>query len=145
MNRAVTQGNHEFRIRGLLVDVLQSPLHIHRDRSGHDECVGMARRGGDVNAEPLDVVNRIGQGIHLHLTTVAGTGVHFANRQGLSERQSFLASLRRECVGRLRGLGILSRRNPSLQTLRISLPPDSTVPTSGTPSSMEPIFQEYLV
>jgi hypothetical protein len=57
MDGAVAEGDHQFRIRCLFVDVLQSPFHINRDRPGHDQRIGMSRRGGDVNAEPLDVIN----------------------------------------------------------------------------------------
>ena len=46
-----------------------------------DERIRMARRSRDVNAEPLNVVHGIRQRIHLHLAGIAGTGVHFANRQ----------------------------------------------------------------
>src|SRR6476620_12425681 len=56
IDRAVAKGNHELRMRCLFIDVLQRVLHIGRDRSSHDERIRMARRGGDVKAEPLEVV-----------------------------------------------------------------------------------------
>src|SRR5690349_3592526 len=117
VDRAIPEGNDDLRIRRLFVDILQCALHVDRDRSGHDQRVRMPWRRGNVNAEPLNVIDRISQGVHLHLAGVAGACVHFANRQGLSEWQRFLASLRREAFRRLRGLGMLSRHHSGLQTL----------------------------
>jgi hypothetical protein len=45
----------------------------------------MARRGDDMESEPLQVVKGVAQGVDLQLAAVAGTGVHLADRQAAPE------------------------------------------------------------
>ncbi len=77
----------------------------------------MTRRSRDVHAEPLDVIDGIGQRVHFHLAGVAGAGVHFANGQRPSERQGFVASLRCGGFDGLFGIRVLARHDPGLETL----------------------------
>jgi len=78
---AVSQRDDNLRIRRGLVHVLQGPLHVHGHRAGDHQCVGMARRCGNVNAEPFGVVYGIHERVHLHLTGVAGARIHFTDGQ----------------------------------------------------------------
>ncbi len=72
---------------GVAAQVLRKrEFHIARDRTGDQQHVGMARRGDEVNAEALDVVDRVVQRNDLLLTSVAGARVHLANRQRPAEQ-----------------------------------------------------------
>jgi hypothetical protein len=45
----------------------------------------MARRGNEVEAEPLQIVIGIVQRVDFQFAAVAGTGIHFSNRQTTAE------------------------------------------------------------
>ena len=64
-----------------VVGLAQRQLHVARDRAGDQQHVGVARRGDEVNAEALDVIDRAVQADDLHLAAVAGTGIHLADVQ----------------------------------------------------------------
>jgi hypothetical protein len=70
------------RLRRGVICLPQGQLHVARYRAGHEQHVGMARRGNKVNAEPLDVIHRAVQPHDLQLATVARPGIHFADVQG---------------------------------------------------------------
>lgn len=78
---AVAEGSDETRLGHRLVGKEQRPLHPLRDRPGDEEDVGVPRRGGDVEAEALQVVlGRRGRG-QLVLAGVAGASVDVADRE----------------------------------------------------------------
>src|SRR5213076_3113797 len=59
--------------------------HVPRHGAGHEQAVGVARRGDEGEAEALEVVVRARQARDLELTAVARAGVHLADRQRAAE------------------------------------------------------------
>jgi len=78
-------GHDKPRRRHGVVGFAQSQFHVARHRSCHEQHVGVARGGGEVNAEAFNVIDRTVQPGDFHFTAVAGAGVHFANVEGASE------------------------------------------------------------
>src|SRR5437016_9857908 len=71
--------DHPFWIRGSRIGALERDLHVARYRAGHHEHVGVARRGDEADAEALDVVDGIVEGMDLELAAVARAGIDLAN------------------------------------------------------------------
>src|SRR6266404_5289904 len=64
----------------------QSQFHVPGHRSGNQKHVCMTRRRHEVNAETLDVIDRIVQSDDLELASVAGPGIDLANSQRLPQQ-----------------------------------------------------------
>jgi DNA-binding IclR family transcriptional regulator len=77
--------NHQLGCRRRLIGATQSQLHVPCNGSGHQQHVGMARAGNESNAEALDVVVGVIEGVDFEFASVAGTGIDFANAQSLAE------------------------------------------------------------
>jgi hypothetical protein len=56
-------------------------VHVLGHGTGDQQHVGVARRGDEADAEPLEVVEDVAQRVDLQLTAVAGTGVDLADRK----------------------------------------------------------------
>jgi hypothetical protein len=56
-------------------------LHIPGDRTGDQQNVSVTRRSDEPEAESLDIVERIGEGMNFELAGVAGAGVDMPDRQ----------------------------------------------------------------
>jgi hypothetical protein len=59
-----------------VVGKLQRLCHIFCHDTCHQQHVGMPRAGDKLNAQALDVVIRIIQGMKFQLTGIAGAGIH---------------------------------------------------------------------
>src|SRR5947207_2745690 len=59
--------------------------HVPRHGARHEQAVGVARRGDDVEPEALEVIVRPGERGDLELAGVAGAGVHVADRERAAE------------------------------------------------------------
>ena len=77
----VTDRDNDFRRGRRFIGALEWVCHVARHRAGHEQTIGMARRGDEMHAEAFDIVVRIIQRADLQLATVARSGVHFANVQ----------------------------------------------------------------
>ena len=82
---AVADRHHQPGFRRRLVGAPQRRLHVARDRAGHEQHVGMARAGDELDAQPFQVVVGIVQGVDLQLAAVARAGVHLADGQRLAQ------------------------------------------------------------
>ena len=99
---ARAHGHDQPRAGHGFVSFPQRQFHVARDRAGHQQHVGMARRGDEVNAETLDVIDRAVQAVDFDFAAVARTGVHLADVQGTAEH---FRGARLEFAGRgLRGI-----------------------------------------
>ena len=79
--RAVAERGDAARLGHRLVGGEERLAHAGRDRPGDEQHVGVARRGDDAEAEPLEVVVRArGEGQFV-LAAVAGAGVDVADRE----------------------------------------------------------------
>ena len=85
---AGANSDHNFRFWHSLVGLQQGELHIPGDRPGNQEHVGVTRRGNEVNAEALKVVDGIVQGNDFEFASIARTCIHFSN--GKRTLQEFL-------------------------------------------------------
>src|SRR5688572_33194675 len=65
--------------------------HVAGDGTGHEQAVGVPRRGHEVQAEPLEVVVRAGESADLELAAVARPGVDLADVQRAAEARAHLA------------------------------------------------------
>jgi hypothetical protein len=68
-----------------VIGALEGLAHVLGHRSGHEQHVGMARRGDEADAETLEVVERVAQRMDLELAAVAGAGVDLADRERAAE------------------------------------------------------------
>jgi hypothetical protein len=83
--RAVADGHHPFRIGRGGIGALQRLAHVLRHRAGDQQHVGVARRGDEAQAEALEVVEGVVEGVDLELAAVAGAGIDLADRQAAAE------------------------------------------------------------
>src|SRR5687768_3689560 len=65
--------------------------HVAGDGTGHEQAVGVPRRGHEVQAEPLEVVVRAGESGDLELAAVARPGIDLADVQRAAEARAHLA------------------------------------------------------
>jgi hypothetical protein len=78
---AVPHRNHQLRVGGGHVGPLQGDLHVDRYRAGHQQHVGKAGGGCEVDAEPFAVVECVVHGVDLQLAAVARSRIHLADGQ----------------------------------------------------------------
>ena len=83
--RTRSNGNDPFRVRGSVVSTFQRLPHALGHGPGDHEHIGMARRGDEVQPEPLDVIVGVVQRVDLQLAAVARAGVDLADRQAAPE------------------------------------------------------------
>src|SRR5437016_565287 len=76
---ASAYGHNQPRRRHGLVSFAKRQFHIASDWACDQQHVRVTRRGDEVNAEPLDVIDRAVQTNNFNFTSVARTGVHFAD------------------------------------------------------------------
>ncbi len=73
----------------LRISSFQRNLHIDRNRAGDEQHVGKSGRSGEMDAEPLAIVNSVIHGMDFQLAAVARTGIHLPDGQaavkGLSD------------------------------------------------------------
>jgi len=86
---AVTDRDHKLRVRGGGIGPFQRDLHVDGYRACHQQHVGKTRGGGEVDTEPLAVVDSVVHGVELQFTAVARSGIDLANGEtavkGLSD------------------------------------------------------------
>ena len=82
---AIPQRHHPFRLRRRGIGALQRLAHVPGHRAGDQQHIGMAGRGHEFQAETLDVVDRIVDGVDLQLAAIAGSGIDLADGQGPAE------------------------------------------------------------
>ena len=85
VERAVADRHHPFRVGRRVVGALQRLAHVLGDRAGHQQHVGVARRGDEAQAEALEVVEGVVERVDLQLAAVAGAGIDLADRQAAAE------------------------------------------------------------
>ncbi len=107
---AVADRQHQLRIGRGVVDAPQCGFHVPGHRTGHEQQVGMARRGDEVHAETLDAVVGVVERVNLQLAAVARAGIDGTDRQAAVEqfadaRLQFLAHRLEGRVGGRRRLG----------------------------------------
>ncbi|OLB75247.1 MAG: hypothetical protein AUH96_03155 [Nitrospirae bacterium 13_2_20CM_2_61_4] len=78
---AVSERDDQLRIGRRAVRILQRFFHVDRHGARHHQCVGVPRGRGDVNPEPVRIVDRVHKRVHLHLASIAGPGVYLADGQ----------------------------------------------------------------
>ena len=83
---AGADGQHPARLRHRFIGRAQRAEHGVRHRPGHQQKIGKARRGGEEDAEPVQIVERIVQRLQLGLAAVARAGVDVADMQAAPER-----------------------------------------------------------
>src|SRR6266571_4549917 len=71
---ASADSDDHLRLRRRAPGLQQRQFHIPGHRTGDQKHIRVAWRGDEVNAETLDVVDRVVQGDDLQLASVAGTG-----------------------------------------------------------------------
>ena len=82
---AIADRHHPFRVRRRGVGALQRLAHVLGDRAGHQQHVGMARRGDEAQAEALEIVEGVVERVDLELAAVAGAGIDLADREAAAE------------------------------------------------------------
>ena len=70
-DRAGSHGNNNFGSRHGFIGFDKRFLHIARDGTGHDDPVGVTRRGYELNAEPAKIKNRCVKDINVRLAGIA--------------------------------------------------------------------------
>ena len=82
---AIADRDHPFRRRRRVIGPLQRLAHVLGHRTGDQQHVGMARRGDETEAEALEIVEGVVEGVDLELAAVAGAGIDLADRQAAAE------------------------------------------------------------
>ena len=82
---AAAERHHPFGLGRRALGPLQRLAHVLRDRPGHQQHVGMARRGDEAQAEPLEIVERVAERMDFELAAVARAGIDLADRQAAAE------------------------------------------------------------
>ena len=77
--RAIACCHDPFGIGNRIIGAPQGLAHVLGDGSGHHQHIGMARRGHEAQAEPLDVIIRVVEGMNLELAAIAGAGIELIN------------------------------------------------------------------
>ena len=82
---AIADRDDPFRVGRRVIGALQRLAHVLRHRSGHQQHIGMARRGDEAEAKALDIVIGVVERVDLELAAVAGAGVDLADRRLAAE------------------------------------------------------------
>jgi hypothetical protein len=80
-SRAVSYGHHPLRVGRRQVGALERFAHVRGDRTGHQQHIGMARRGDEAQAESLEVIEHVAERVDLELAPVAGPRIDLADRE----------------------------------------------------------------
>ncbi len=83
---AIADRDHPFRRGRRGVSALQRDPHVVGHRPGHQQHVGVARRGRELDAEALDVIDRVVERVDLQLAAVAGAGIDLADGDRAAEQ-----------------------------------------------------------
>ncbi len=94
-------GHDPARLGHGLIGTQQRLAHGGSHRAGDQQQVGKPRRGCEKNAQPVQVVEGVEQGLQLAFATVARTGVHMADVQTFAETFHRLREF-----GFFRGVGV---------------------------------------
>ena len=68
---AIPDRDHPLGIGRRIICALQRLSHVLGDRPGHQQHVGMPRRGDEAQPEPLQIVERVVERVNLQLAAVA--------------------------------------------------------------------------
>src|SRR6516162_4432893 len=82
---AVPDRDHEFWVRRRFVRTPQCNLHVLRHRPGHEQQVRVTRARDESDAETLEVVDGVVEGMNLELAAVAGARIHLPNAERTAE------------------------------------------------------------
>ena len=82
---AGSHGDHDARVRDGLDSAADGVLQVTRDGVGHDDPVGVARGGDEIDAAATHVVHRVQESGELLVVGVAGAGVQVAEVQRSGE------------------------------------------------------------
>ena len=82
---AVTDSDDPFGRRHGVVGPQKRLAHVLRHRAGHEQHVGMARRGDEAQSEAFEIVIRIAQGIELKFAGIARTRIDEPERQAAAQ------------------------------------------------------------
>ena len=80
-----TDGDHDARLRHRFVGPTQRDLHVAGHGPGHEQQVGVTGAGNQMNAVPLQIVERVGGGGDLHLAAVATPGIDLTDVERTAE------------------------------------------------------------
>ena len=93
---AVADRDHPFRIGRRAIGPLQRLAHVLGHRAGHQQHVGVTRRGDEAQAEALEIVEGVVERVDFKLAAVAGAGVDLADREAAAEPAA--RGARRRCA-----------------------------------------------
>jgi len=79
---ACTDGHDEPWVGHRILGFFESEFHIAGHWAGHEQHIGVAGRGHEMDTESFKVVDRAGKADNFDFAAVAGTGVDFADVQG---------------------------------------------------------------
>src|SRR5216684_4364050 len=78
---ARSHGDHDLRIGRRAERLEQSQLHVPGYWSRYQKHIRVARRGHEVDAKALDIVDRVVQSNDFEFASVAGARIHLPDRQ----------------------------------------------------------------
>ena len=67
---------------------LQRLAHVQCDRPGHQQHVGVPRRGYEAKAEPLEIAEGVAERVDLEFAAVARACVDMPDRQGCGQARA---------------------------------------------------------
>jgi hypothetical protein len=82
---AIANRDDPFRVGRGRPGPMQRFAHIGRDGAGHQQHIGMTRRGDEAQTEPLDVVERVVERVDFEFAAVARAGIDLADRQAAAK------------------------------------------------------------
>ena len=118
------------------VGALQRLAHVPRHRPGHQQHVGVARRGDETKAEALEIVEGVAERVDFELAAVARAGVDLADGKAAAELAvAALLTSSASSASSVVGVGRVFREralnNAFEQQRRIVPPPLKVVPGIG--------------
>src|SRR3954469_24671139 len=82
---ALAHRDYQLGIGSRVKSTFQGHCHVPRNRSGHEQHVGMARTRNEPDAEPFDVVVGIVQGVDFQFAAIARTRIDLPDRERATE------------------------------------------------------------
>ena len=67
------------------VGFFQREFHVARHGPGHEQHVGVTRRGDEVDAEAFEIIDRAVEAVDFDFAAVARAGIHFADVERAAE------------------------------------------------------------
>src|SRR5512134_1679823 len=79
VTRAIANRHDPFWTGRSFIRALERLAHVARNRSGHEQHVGVPWGGDEAQAEALEVVKHVVERVDLELATVARSGIDLAD------------------------------------------------------------------